>query len=178
MKIRILDIKTEMEVEGMKILDFTSASFRVNYYDPRLRIDKIVRCEERHIARPDLIAYEAYKNIDNTDVILKINQITNPFSINEGDILVIPNLLTITSFYESPEKSNDIPKLNTKFLFIDPSRASQKDVNRLKQLERISRSRRNGSKENKPTNLLREGEAPFRTQNGALRLSPDNSKGS
>lgn len=170
MKIKLLDLKREMEFNGMKVLDLSSLSFALNYFDPSIFIDKIIRAETKHIARADLVSWDAYRSVDHVDVILKFNQISNPFSINEGDFLIIPNLVSISGFYQKTKANSDTTTLDTKFIYIDPEKASKKDKNRLKQLENISRKRKSGSKEIKPTNLLREKEVPFRIENGALKL--------
>ena len=43
------------------------------------------------IGRIDLIANAYYRNINKAEFILKYNNISNPFSINEGDVLLIPD---------------------------------------------------------------------------------------
>ena len=72
-------------------------------------------------------------------------------------------------------KTSQIIK-DTKALFIDPKRASQKDIARIKQLEKLASKRQNGSSEVKPTNLLREGEVPFSTDGNRLVFAPSSSK--
>lgn len=57
---------------------------------------------EDYIARPDLISYDAYGDTMYTDVICKINGISNPFELNEGMILIIPSIEDITNFSVMP----------------------------------------------------------------------------
>ena len=45
-----------------------------------------------HVARPDLISQILYGTEMYGDLICKINGISNPFEINEGDILIVPSL--------------------------------------------------------------------------------------
>jgi hypothetical protein len=132
--------------------------------------------EERHLCRIDLLSYEAYQSIDYVDVIMKFNQITNPFSMQINDIIVFPTKASVNRFYQQEALRNDKLILDTKALFIDPSRASQKDKARLEQLQKIADKRKNGSKEIKPANLLKTGEVPFVTDGTALTFSPYNSK--
>lgn len=82
---------------------------------------KIIQVTEDYIARPDLISIAAYGDSDFTDIICKINGISNPFELNEGDILVIPSYDSISYFNNFPsvedrESSvgNNIPKTKTK----------------------------------------------------------------
>ena len=45
---------------------------------------------EEYIARPDLLSLDAYGSTMYADVICKINGISNPFELNEGDKLILP----------------------------------------------------------------------------------------
>lgn len=82
----------------------------------------IVKVTEDYIARPDLIAIEAYGDSDFTDIICKLNGIGNPFELNEGDLLVIPTFDTIRYFMNQPDiddlevddKNNNTPRVKTK----------------------------------------------------------------
>ena len=82
---------------------------------------EIVRVTEDYIARPDLISIAAYVDSDFTDIICKINGISNPFELNEGDILVIPSYDYISYFNNIPSAEdkeasieNNTPKSKTK----------------------------------------------------------------
>lgn len=156
---------------GEYLIDFEENNFQVNYLDIYLRIIRIILVEDRHLARPDLLSWESYGNADYIDAILKFNQITNPFSIDLYDLIVIPTVDSLNRFYNKQTRiSQEI--YDTKALYLDPKRASQKDVNRLKQLEKIAARRKNGSSQPKPTNLLRPGEVPFSTDGNVLRFAP------
>lgn len=161
---------------GETMIDFLSNNFLVNYFDPQLEIARIMLVEERHLCRIDLLSYEAYQSIDYVDVVMKFNQITNPFSMQINDIIVFPTKASVNRFYQQEALRNDKLILDTKALFIDPARASQKDKARLEQLQKIADKRKNGSKEIKPANLLKTGEVPFVTDGTALTFSPYNSK--
>jgi hypothetical protein len=87
------------------------------------------------------------------------------------DIIVIPQEESIEKFYRKEQKNSKIIK-DTKSLFLDPTRATQKDLARLKQLARLADKRKNGSIEPKPTNLLRPGEVPFKTDGNRIVFAP------
>jgi len=176
MVIKLFDLKNEMLRNGETMIDFLSNNFLVNYFDPQLEIARLMLVEERHLCRLDLLSYEAYQSIDYVDVIMKFNQITNPFSMQINDIIVFPTKASVNRFYQQEALRNDKLILDTKALFIDPSRASKKDKARLEQLQKIADKRKNGSKEIKPANLLKSGEVPFVTDGTALTFSPYNSK--
>jgi hypothetical protein len=176
MVIKLFDLKNEMLRNGETMIDFLSNNFLVNYFDPQLEVARLILVEDRHLCRLDLLSYEAYQSIDYVDVIMKFNQITNPFSMQIHDLIVCPTKASVSRFYQQEALRNDKLILDTKALFIDPSRASQKDKARLEQLQKIADKRKNGSKEIKPSNLLRTGEVPFVTDGTALTFSPYNSK--
>jgi hypothetical protein len=176
MVIRLLDLKNEMLRNGETMVDFLSNNFLVNYFDPQLEVARLILVEERHLCRLDLLSYEAYQSIDYVDIIMKFNQITNPFSMQIHDLIVCPTKASANRFYQQEPMRNDKLILDTKALFIDPTRASQKDKARLEQLQKIADKRKNGSREIKPANLLKTGEVPFVADGTALTFSPYNSK--
>ena len=171
MYIKLLDLKSEMTRNGVTMLDFQELNFEVNYISPDWQLKGLVLVSERHLCRPDLIVWENYRNLDYLDGFLKINQITNPFSMELYDIIVIPKEESIAAFYKKTISAPSIIK-DTKALFLDPNRATQKDVARLKQLARLAEKRKNGSADTKPTNLLIPGEVPFKTDGKRLVFAP------
>lgn len=52
-----------------------------------------------YVARPDLISYDIYNDSKYADIICKINGISNPFELNEGVELIIPDANSLQSFY-------------------------------------------------------------------------------
>ena len=171
MYIKLLDLKSEMVRNGVTLLDFQELNFEVNYTSSDWELKGLILVSERHLCRPDLIVWENYRNLDYLDGFLKINQITNPFSMELYDIIVIPKEDSINAFYKKSISSPSVIK-DTKALFLDPNRATQKDLARLKQLARLAEKRKNGSVEPKPTNLLRPGEVPFKTDGKRLIFAP------
>lgn len=73
-----------------------------------------------HIARPDLISRIVYGTEMYGDFLCKVNGISNPFEINEGDIIVVPNLNNIGEFIvedtynDSLNEDDDKPKPKAK----------------------------------------------------------------
>lgn len=171
MYIKLFDLKEEMLKDGEYMIDFSENNFEVNYLDPYLRVQTVIIVKEEHLARPDLLSWDAYGNVEYIDAILKFNQITNPFSMDLYDLIVCPVPSILPRFYKRANKQTQFI-YDTKALFLDPKRASQKDQNRLKQLEKIASKRKNGSSNPKPTNLLRNGEVPFSTDGKVLRFAP------
>jgi hypothetical protein len=172
MKIHLFDLKSEMQKDGIKMIDFLENNFKVSYSDPSLQIEKVMLIEDRHICRPDLISFECYGTVDHVDIILKFNQISNPFSMELYDFMVIPSLASGLRFYRQDKLAISQSILDTKALFLDPTKASQKDIARLAQLQKIANKRANGATEIKPTNLLRNGEVPYATDGENIIFAP------
>lgn len=177
MQIHLTDLKSEMTKEGIKMMDFLENNFKVSYQDPNLAIARVFLVEERHLCRPDLMSWESYNSVDYVDMILKFNQISNPFSMELYDFIVIPTLEAGLRFYRQDKLRTSKLINDTKALFLDPSKASQKDLARLKQLEKIAKRRQNGATEIKPTNLLRAGEVPYTTDGNVVVYAPSVSVG-
>lgn len=171
MYIKLFDLKDEMLRNGEKMIDFTENNFKVNYADSLVKLQRIMLVEDRHICRPDLICFEVFGNLDYIDAILKFNQITNPFSMELYDIIAIPTVASLVRMYQKETRVSQFTR-DTKALFLDPKRASQKDINRMKQLAKIASKRKNGSTTPKPTNLLRDGEVPFIADGQRLIFAP------
>lgn len=76
--------------DGTSIINFLSTKFlsRIYYSVP----EKIMIVKERHISHPDIISLEATGDKNNWELIYKYNQVSNPFSVNVGEVLYIPNI--------------------------------------------------------------------------------------
>lgn len=86
-------------------------------------------------ARPDLIALKYYGNQSKLDMILKWNSISDPFSINEGDVLEIPHANAPFYKLERP-KEFDATNNPVKLQFVSGKRLSKKDQRRLDALKK------------------------------------------
>lgn len=88
---------------------------------------------EDETARPDLIALQYYGNQSKLDVILKWNGISDPMSLNTGDVLEIPSANVPFFRLERPKNFDDNP---VKQQFVDGKRLSKKDQRRLDALKK------------------------------------------
>lgn len=98
-----------------------------------LNAEHIVNADE--VARPDLIALQYYGIQSKLDMILKWNSISDPFSINEGDILEIPNANAPFYKLERPKEFNSTDN-PVKQQFVSGKRLSKKDQRRLDALKK------------------------------------------
>lgn len=66
----------------------------------------VFKVTEQYIARPDLISYDAYGTNIYTDVICKLNGISNPFELNTGTLLILPTHEYISDFTHNVSDSD------------------------------------------------------------------------
>lgn len=86
----ILDNKPKITKEdGTVIIDFTMSSFNNNGDAVAFTAYKLT---DEYCMRPDKISLSAYNTNEYDDYILKFNGISNPFSINDGDIILAPKI--------------------------------------------------------------------------------------
>ena len=94
---------------GEDIIDLCTQTFTIPYsFD-----FKTVRVNKLHIARPDLLSYHLYGSPEYGDLICKINGISNPFELNEGMYLVVPEFQDIEKFMVIDSFDNDEDRKNT-----------------------------------------------------------------
>ena len=62
----------------------------------------VIKVEQQYVARPDLLSYDIFGTDFYTDIICKVNGISNPFELNEGDLIVIPSSSYIDEFFVKP----------------------------------------------------------------------------
>ena len=161
--------------EKKTVTDLSEPTLKPDYSSTKFTISKTVEVTEEYEMRPDLISFWAYGTDIYTDVILKANGISNPFGINTGDLILIPDLQSFKSFYKNPKRSKKAIE-EVKRSYIDPERFSKPTQERLKKLEALANSKKNGSPTITPSNRLKPGEAAVTTKGGALIFAEYKSK--
>lgn len=78
-----------------------------NLLDPTFRIPEtfdyeILEVTERYVARPDILSNDIYGDTLYSDLLCKLNGISNPFELNTGMLLVIPSPDCIMEFMKTP----------------------------------------------------------------------------
>lgn len=165
MKFRLLDLKTAMITKGVNKIDFLQSNLNINFLDTDIKIQDAFIIDEQLLCRPDIISSRSYGSSDHVDVVLKFNQISNPFAMEIGDIIVTPTLDSINKFYKEDILIFSQNENKIKWLFIDESKATTEDLNRLKYVEKISK-RTSSPDVPAPTNLLRPDEKAFTFNTG------------
>lgn len=76
------------------IINLSDSTFKIpNNYEY-----EILEVTEKYIARPDLLSKDIYGDILYSDLLCKLNGISNPFELNTGMIIVIPSPDCIMNF--------------------------------------------------------------------------------
>lgn len=106
--------------------------------------------------RPDLICLKYYGSTEYLDILLKVNNIFNPFSIKEGDFLLIPDVNNAEQHYDNAIAGNKKRKVLAK-QFTDTSRMSKKDAARIERLKQKAKGKNGAVTEPLPPNMLQPG---------------------
>lgn len=91
------------------IVDLTESCFKdkintdINYSFKRVPRDMVMRM--------DLISYAQYNTDEYTEILLKYNDISNPFTLNYDDILLIPTIDSMVENLTTKKNKDDIAKL-------------------------------------------------------------------
>ena len=94
------------------LLSKTTTDNRLSFYN-----SNIVVVTKDYIARPDLVSLAIYGSDEYADIICKFNNISNPFELNEGMVLILPdlssvrNVLTVGKPSEEAKADNTINKI-------------------------------------------------------------------
>ena len=115
----LLQNKKEINSEylGEKIFNLADQTFQI----PKDFQYQVIEVTKDYIGRMDLISKQIYGTSSYSDILCKINGISNPFELNESDRLIIPALDNIADFIyneTSAESDNeadpDKPKAKAK----------------------------------------------------------------
>ena len=112
---KLINYKPTITVNNESYQDLLSKTLNSNaHFSP-----SIIIVNEHYVARPDLISLAVYGDDKYADIICKINGISNPFEMNEDDMLLIPNIEYLNECILKDRISSDIIK-NPKNEYIQP----------------------------------------------------------
>lgn len=98
---KIVNYKSTITNNGETYVDLMSKSF-----DKDVEITgQICVVNQYYVGRPDLISMVYYHDDRYADIICKVNGISNPFELNEDDVLLIPDLECV----QQAMKNFDVP---------------------------------------------------------------------
>jgi len=149
--------------DGTDIKDLTSSMFDLT--SPNYVKYNIYKVSKDFAMRPDLISAAVYNNSIYAEIILKYNGISNPFSIKEGDLILIPNLDSVQTMISAQKGTNiDGAKLiRDTYKYIDPLKIPK--VNTVFQNRQIVGGAEEGAL---PPNMAQEGETQITHRNGRV----------
>jgi hypothetical protein len=111
--------------DGTSVRDLTDTMFSLQ--NKNYVTYNIFRVPRDYVMRPDLISKVIYNNSAYTEIILKYNGISNPFTINEGDMILVPNLESAQANINKREKaSTGADSIRNSYKYIDPTKAPTK----------------------------------------------------
>ena len=85
------------------VINLTDSTFRI----PDNYEYEILEITEKYIARPDLLSKDIYGDVLYSDLLCKLNGISNPFELNKGMLLVIPSPNNIMEFMFKPSNNEE-----------------------------------------------------------------------
>ncbi len=83
MKITDID-KLKRSTDNQNLFDLTTATFKFSWVDAQYTQYKVKKGEEMRI---DLICNSIYGNVDNIDILLNVNNISNPLNQSPSILL-------------------------------------------------------------------------------------------
>jgi hypothetical protein len=155
--------------DGNTVRDLTQTmfDFRANNYTS-LNAFKVSR---DYVMRPDLISQAVYNNTIYAEYILKYNGISNPFSIQEGDVILIPNLdsaIKNTNTTQGTATDNASQRLRDSYKYIDPTKIPKTDANSVKFEDRNLNKKKTIKDGALPPNIADEGVSQIVERNGRI----------
>lgn len=170
MQSKILENKKLIKKDGVLFVDLTTTSVR--YKQSGTVIDAFYIGEDM-VMRIDSASYAAYGNTDNYDILCKYNGISNPFSLDVGQLLKIPDLSFMLNSIENPSQATVADEVRNQY--IDSNKKSTIDPNKL-QYDKIIQNAGNimgvqFSQYNLPPNMAAPGESEAKiTDDGVVYL--------
>jgi hypothetical protein len=167
LSIDILENKQEKIVNGINMIDLTTQSI-----DPEITpgYSRFIITTEEMTMRADLVSHMYCGNQDKMGTLLKINSIGNPFSLDNNEVLFIPDTKTVNNLPKKPagEEQGQIRKSFRKQL---QERVSKVSENRKEYLNSVSISE--ATQVPLPPNVAQDGSEQFKVENGKLIFGSD-----
>lgn len=126
----------------------------------------VIAVSEFEAMRADLISLRMYSDHNNWDAILKYNGISNPFSINAGQILQIPVYNQIAGMYKSPLIIQERGEKEARTINPIVNPVTDKDKKRIENIERKVG-------EALPPNISKKGDKSVKIKDGKLIFGED-----
>jgi len=167
MNIKSLTLKNKLSDEktGEQYFDLTAPSFK---YKRELGVKGLHYVQQDQVGRVDKISQLYYGTGSYVDAICVVNNIFNPFTIQEGDILAIPQLNQLDLVYKRPNPA-ERPSA-TLAQYVDTGQQSEKDQARIQRLIQKAKTKKTGVKAPIPPNMLQQGQEAKLYEGGKIKL--------
>jgi hypothetical protein len=162
---KTLDNKPEIvDKNGNTLKDLTESIFNDIKGNSAYSLFKV---SKEYVMRPDLISNAIYNTTEYTEIILKYNAISNPFTINENDIILAPNLDDVEAQTTKNVNANiTASAIRNSYKYIDPDKIPKKNVGAIKYEEQ--QKIMGATETSLPPNISGENENQIEIQNGRV----------
>lgn len=152
--------------DGQKVRDLTQTMLELN--NRNYTSYNVYKVPKDYVMRPDLISKSVYNNSLYTEIILKFNGISNPFSINEDDIILIPDLDSAKDKIKEIGKGSSesmAKQIRDTYKYLDPLKIPKKnEVNKQYSERQIVST----DDESLPPNIAEEGTSQITYRRGRV----------
>jgi hypothetical protein len=170
----IFNPNRDLQSNGVGIWDLTSGS--MNFRNINLKINRYFLVREEFQMRPDQLAFQAFGDLSYTGSLMKINGISNPFALKEGNLIVIPTQERIDASFALKQatllQSNTTNNPNQQFRDIQEQKKFKISNSRQKFLEQRNKAK-NAPEQILPPNFTQPGERQTVRTNVVIGLAPD-----
>lgn len=152
-----------IDEKGNEIVDLTTTTLK----DADFSFTGSHLVSKDYKMRPDLLCFVLYESFGKFAQFMKANRISNPFALNEGDIVMTPESMSIDSHFTSVTSEEVDTKDLIRAQYIDPTK--QPDVGKTaRDIEKYMSREKLGL----PPNILEEGEKEIIISNGRIVYGP------
>ena len=167
MNIKSLELKNRLSIEetGEQYYDLSAPSFK---YKRELGVKALHYVTVDQAGRVDKISEMYFGTGAYIDAICIVNNIFNPFSVSEGDVLAIPQLKNEGLVYVRPNAASRPSE--TLAQYVNTDRQSVQDQSRLQRLTQLAKTKKNGVKTPIPPNMMQQGQVAKVYKGGKILL--------
>ena len=164
----------DLQSNGVGIWDLTSGS--MDFRNINLKINRYFLVREEFQMRPDQLAFQAFGDLSYTGSLMKINSISNPFALKEGNLIVVPLQERIDAAFTLKQatilQSNTTNNPNQQFRDVQEQKKFKISNSRQKFLEQRQKAK-NAPEKILPSNVTQPGERQTVRTNVVIGLAPD-----
>lgn len=146
-----------------EIIDMTFSTLK----DAEFSYVDMFMCTKNEEMRADLIAQLAFGNIERLEELLKGNDVSNPFAIEEGNVFLVPDLMSTKTHFTSLGVLSDI-RAKIRKQYIDSSKAPDTTG-----MNDALASYKEREKTALPPNISKEGDREMIIKDGVIVFGPD-----